>query len=54
MGLTRSETMYLYKFAVPKDSAWQTFNNLGHTSSIMVLDMNKKLQIFELPYIEQV
>lgn len=30
MGLLRSEDMYLYKFGMSKDNAWEALNNLGH------------------------
>jgi hypothetical protein len=52
MGFLRSEDMYLYKFLVPKDSAYQAIRNLGKVNAAHFLNMNKAGQSFKLPYTE--
>lgn len=54
MGILRSEDMYLYKFVVSKDNAWDLFNILGHIECCHLIDMNKTVQSYKLPYIETV
>jgi hypothetical protein len=41
MGLTRSEDMYLYKFAINKDHVWQVVTSLGKIKGTHFIDMNK-------------
>ena len=48
MGLFRSEDMYLYKFVVSKDHAFEALNALGRIDSCHFLDMNRKEQPFNL------
>ena len=50
MGLFRSEDMYLYKFLIFKDNAYQVIRNLGSLNCAHFLDMNKNEQAFKLPY----
>jgi hypothetical protein len=33
--------MYLYKFVVSKDNAWDLFNILGHIECTHLIDMNR-------------
>ena len=54
MGITRSEDMYLFKFVVTKDNAWQVVDALGKVKSTHFIDMNKNEQVFKLPYTEMV
>ena len=54
MGLLRSEDMYLYKFVVSKDNAWQVINYLGKIQSAHFIDMNKNEQSYKLPYTDMI
>lgn len=54
MGLMRSEDMFLYKFIVSKDNAYEVIHTLGHTKSAHFIDMNKHEQPFKLPYTDMV
>ena len=54
MGILRSEDMYLYKFVISKDNAWQVINYLGKVKSTHFIDMNKDQQPFKLPYTDMV
>jgi hypothetical protein len=54
MGIFRSEDMYLYKFVLSKDDAWDIINILGHINTCHIIDMNKNVQSFRLPYIEMI
>lgn len=50
MGLSRSEDMYLYKFAITKDNIWEVITILGLIKGSHFLDMNKDEQVYKLPY----
>ena len=52
MGFFRSEDMYLYKFLVAKDNAYEAIRNLGLINAVHFLNMNKQEQTFKLPYTE--
>lgn len=54
MGLLRSEDMFLYKFFVTKDNAWDVVNDLGRLSMVHFVDMNKNEQTFKLAYTEMI
>jgi len=54
MGFIRSEDMYLYKFLLTKDAAYQAVRNFGKISAVHFLNMNKNEQTFKLPYTEMV
>lgn len=54
MGILRSEDMYLFKFVISKDSAWQVINYLGKIKSTHLIDMNKDKQPYKLPYTEMI
>lgn len=54
MGILRSEDMYLYKFAVTKDNAWQVVEILGKINSSHIIDMNKKQQVYKLQYTDMI
>ena len=42
--------MYLYKFAITKDSVFQVITSLGLIEGTHFLDMNKDEQVYKLPY----
>ena len=46
--------MYLYKYAISKDNAWEVLNLLGKTEIAHLIDMNKFKQSYELHYIEMI
>ena len=50
MGFLRSEDMYLFKFLVAKDNAYEAIRILGKANSSHFLNMNKNEQAFKLPY----
>jgi len=54
MGLLRSEDMYLYKFVLSKDNAWDAIQTLGKTKSAHIIDMNRSEQPYKLPYTEMI
>lgn len=54
MGFLRSEDMYLYKFVLPKDTAWQSIRALGYTNAAHFIDMNRHEQPYKLPYTDMV
>ena len=54
MGFLRSDDMYLYKFVLPKDTAWQSIKALGNTNAVHIIDMNRNEQSYKLPYTDMV
>lgn len=54
MGIFRSEDMYLYKFGMAKDHAWEVINYLGAIDCVHIIDMNVNEISFNLPYAEVV
>lgn len=54
MGILRSEDMYLYKFVVTKDNAWQVVDTLGKIKSTHFIDMNKTQQAYKLQYTDMI
>ena len=52
MGFLRSEDMYLFKFIVTKDNAYEAIRLLGKAKAAHFLNMNKHEQAFKLPYTE--
>jgi hypothetical protein len=42
--------MELYRISIPKDDAWTVVEALGHKNFAHFIDLNKDVQIFNLPY----
>lgn len=41
MSFFRSETMAYYQLVIPRESAWEVFNELGKTNMVLLYTKNR-------------
>jgi V-type H+-transporting ATPase subunit a len=50
MSLFRSDPMGYYSIVMPRENAWEIFNELGELSALQFIDLNAGQVAFNRPY----